>query len=57
MNPEKVYLGDGAYAESDGYGIWITTEDGIRTTNRVYLEPEVFVALKAYANRVWGNRT
>ena len=38
---EKQYLGDGAFAEFDGNGINLSTEDGIRTTNRVYMEPEV----------------
>ena len=38
---EKQYLGDGAFAEFDGYLICLSTEDGIRTTNSVYLEPGV----------------
>lgn len=33
------YLGDGAYVQFDGFGFWLTTSDGIRTTNAVYLEP------------------
>ncbi len=42
----KVYLGDGAYAEFDEFGdLVLTTEDGIRTTNRVVLEPGVLVTL------------
>ena len=52
---EKAYLGDGAYVEFDGFGLSLTTEDGIRTTNRVYLEPEVFRALTAYMGRVRGS--
>lgn len=38
---EKQYLGDGAFAEFDGYQICLSTEDGTRTTNAVYLEPRV----------------
>ena len=38
---EKQYLGDGAFAEFDGNGIIVSTEDGERTTNRVYLEPDI----------------
>lgn len=38
----KLYLGDGVYAEFDGYAIVLTTENGIATTNRIVLEPEVF---------------
>ena len=43
--PKKVYLGDGAYYEFDGHGVSLTAENGIRATDRVYLEPEVIVAL------------
>jgi hypothetical protein len=41
----KVYLGDGAYAQFDGYAVVLTTENGIETTNRIVLEPEVWEAL------------
>ena len=44
----KVYLGDGCYAEFDGYGIVLTTENGIEVTNRIVLEPEVYHALHVY---------
>ena len=27
---KKQYLGDGVYAVHDGYGIWLTAEDGER---------------------------
>ena len=37
----KHYLGDGAYIQYDGWGYSLTTEDGISTTNIVYLEPSV----------------
>ena len=45
---KKVYLGDGAYAEYDGYGVRLTTENGVETTNSIYLEPEVYAALTAF---------
>ena len=41
----KVYLGDGCYVEFDGYGLVLTTENGISETNRIVLEPEVYRAL------------
>lgn len=44
----KVYLGDGAYCDFDGYALVLTTENGIETTNTIALEPEVWLALKAY---------
>jgi hypothetical protein len=44
----KKYLGDGAYADYDGYHVVLTTEDGISVQNRVCLEPQVWHALKRY---------
>lgn len=44
----KVYLGDGAYAEWDGAAWVLTTSNGIRDTNRIVLEPEVMAALEAF---------
>ena len=43
---EKIYIGDGAYAEFDGYSIVLTTENGISVQNRIVLEPEVWRNLK-----------
>lgn len=41
----KTYLGDGVYADiSDGM-IQLTTEDGVRVTNTIFLEPEVYQSL------------
>jgi hypothetical protein len=45
---KKVYLGDGAYVEFDGFAFILTTEDGERVTNTVVLEPEVYRALVAF---------
>lgn len=41
----RAYLGDGVYVAHDNFGVILTTEDGIRVTNTVYLEPEVWTAL------------
>lgn len=49
---EKVYLGDAVYASYDGYHIVLTTENGIRIANVIYLEPQVFQALIEYANKL-----
>jgi hypothetical protein len=46
---EKPYLGDGVYVEHDGFAFVLTTEDGIRVTNRIVLEPEVYTALAKWA--------
>lgn len=45
----KRYLGDGAYVDYDGFGLVLTTEDGISATNTIYLEPKVWDALVEYA--------
>lgn len=48
----KLYLGDGVYANFDGYYLVLTTEDGKHTSNTIsntiYLEPTVIEALKHY---------
>jgi len=41
----KVYLGDAVYAQQADDGIWLTTEDGIHVTNRIFLEPAVLADL------------
>lgn len=45
---DKTYLGDGVYVEAQDYGIRLTTEDGIRTTNEIFLEPAVLQAFLEY---------
>ncbi len=41
MPSNRIYLGDGLYAEFDGYQVALFAHDGIRATNTVYLEPQV----------------
>lgn len=48
---QPTYLGDGVEATFDGYQIWLTAGD-----YRIALEPDVMVALTAYANRIDGFR-
>jgi hypothetical protein len=49
----KVYLGDGVYLDWDDFGtLVLTTENGIRETNRIVLEPEVYAALLEYVARL-----
>jgi len=40
----KDYLGDGVYVEIRPYHVILTTENGIETTNEIFLEPEVLDA-------------
>lgn len=51
MPENKVYLGDGAYAEYDGYHIVVTAENGIIATDTVALEDKVFHSLLLFAMR------
>jgi len=48
----KAYLGDAVYVDFDGFALWLTTEDGLRETNRICLEPEVYRALTEYVARL-----
>ena len=42
------YLGDGVYVAYDGFGMWLTAEDGVRATDGIYLEPLVYNALRQF---------
>lgn len=46
---DKVYLGDGLYAEIQGHQIAVTSENGIAVLETVYFEPETLKALLSYA--------
>lgn len=49
----KSYLGDGVYADWDGYHVVITTEDGIGgPTNEIKFEGEVIRAFVEYVERL-----
>lgn len=49
QNPsDKVYLGDGLFAEFDGYQIELYASNGREKTNSVYLEPAVLCSFLAY---------
>jgi len=47
---KKQYIGDSVYADTDGFGIILTTENGLPTdpSNKIYLEPKIFSALTEY---------
>lgn len=51
--PRKVYLGDGVYLSFDGYALVLTTENGDGfPTNTIVLEPEVYIAMEQFVNRL-----
>jgi len=41
----RTYLGDGVYVELEGDMIKLTTENGIKVTNTIYLEIHVYANL------------
>jgi hypothetical protein len=54
----KAYLGDAVYVEVDRLGdLILTTENGIRATNRIVLEPAVLAALEQYLEAVRAKPT
>ncbi len=42
---EKRYIGDAVFVDFDGYHIVLTTSDGLVDTNRICLEPSVYLGL------------
>lgn len=51
----KEYLGDAVYVDIERGMLKLTTEDGYRTTNEIYLEPEVYEALLRYVEQQEDN--
>ena len=52
---DKVYLGDGLYAQFDGWHIRLTAEDGINVLygkKEVFLEPNVLEAFLLYVEQI-----
>ena len=47
---KRRYLGDGVYVAHDGFGVWLTAENGLVATDAIYLEPEVFGELARFMN-------
>lgn len=49
------YLGDAVYASFDGYHIQLTLNDH-RNPPMIAIEPQVYRALREYAQRIWGEK-
>lgn len=59
MDGEEIYLGDGAYASSDGVYIKLRApredpETGRVVDHVVYLDPGMLTKVVELADRVWG---
>ena len=52
--PEKTFLGDGVYAEYNGFQIRLTSENGIEVLDTIYLEDTVAIALINYIKECFG---
>lgn len=50
MSERKAYIGDSVYADHDGFGLVLTTENGYGASNTIYMEPEVWRALVEYVD-------
>ena len=48
----KQYIGDGVYADWDGFHIVLTTEDGLSVSNRIFLEDSVLEAFDRYRKQL-----
>ena len=53
MTSRKHYLGDGVYADFDGYALVLTAENGESVQHEIVLEPSVMEALLRYAVTIW----
>ena len=51
MSNNLEYLGDGVYAEYDGYQIKLLVNDPKQPTDTVYIEPDTLDSLNHYANK------
>ena len=51
---EATYLGDGLYAEFDGYQFEVYASNGLSKTNRVFMEPSVVTSFFEYVARTRG---
>lgn len=52
MNNTKRYLGDSVYADIERGMIKLTTENGMGASDTIFLELEVYDALKGYVGRM-----
>lgn len=51
---KKRYLGDAVYVEVENGMFKLTTEDGLRATNTIFLEPEVYRSFVDFAEAAFA---
>jgi hypothetical protein len=49
---KPTHLGDGVYAEFDGWQVWVWTSNGETESDRIALEPGVLSELNKYYKRM-----
>lgn len=49
---QKRYLGDGVYVELENGMVKLTTEDGYRATNTIFLELEVLIQFNKFVDEL-----
>lgn len=54
MNIQKDYLGDGLYAEYDGYQIRLWTDRGNGNIHEVFLDPDVLADCFGFIEKAYG---
>ena len=50
-----VYLGDGVYAKTDQFGVWLHANDHLNPTDKIYLEWSIFEALIRLKGEISGS--
>ena len=55
MTAQEQYLGDGVYADHDGYHVVLSVRNGYSATQTIYLEPSVLKALNDYAGKMMSH--
>ena len=51
---QKIYIGDGIYADDQGYALMLTTENDITIQNRIVIELRELSTILLYVKRMWG---
>lgn len=57
MDDTQTYLGDGVYASHDGYGVWVWTSDGVRQSEKIFLDLSVLAALRQFVRSASSKAT